>query len=45
VRNLDRNVDVNGTETPFLGPMCFSVLPPVPPPPQPSDHPRMKSDE
>jgi hypothetical protein len=44
-RNLYRNVDVNGTQTPFLGPMCFSVLPPVPPPPQPSDHPRMKSDE
>ena len=42
-RNLYRNVDVNGTEKPFLGPMCFSVLPPVPPPPQPSDH--MKADE
>ena len=28
---LYRNVDINGTEKPFLGPMCFSELPPVSP--------------
>jgi hypothetical protein len=31
-RSLYRGVDVNGTETAFLGPMCFTKLPPVPPP-------------
>ena len=34
-RSLYRGVDANGTEKAFLGPMCFSELPPVPPPPPP----------